>query len=143
MGKPQPFPHHYTVALADGQLTAPPRAAVAAGAPPQFGGVDTVWSPEEMLVGAALTCLWTTFVAYARRDQLEVARWSGRGEAVLVRGEQGAPPTFTQITLTVELTVAAADAERARALLITSEERCIISHALKVPVALQIEVHPT
>ena len=133
-----PFPHRYTVTLAERQLTAPPRAPIAAGPPPQFGGSDQVWSPEELLVAAALECLWTTFEAYARRDHLEVARFGGTGVAVLDRGP--GVPVFTSITLQVELAVAPADAERARALLHTAEQRCIASNALKVPITLDVTV---
>jgi organic hydroperoxide reductase OsmC/OhrA len=141
MSKIAPFPHRYTVRLADGQLVAPPRAPIAAGAPPQFGGVDTVWSPEELLVASALECLWTTFEAYARHDSLAVQRWAGTGTALL---EKGAPiPTFSSITLHVELAVAAGDEERARRLLQTAEQRCIISNALKVPVVLEAIVRAT
>lgn len=130
-----PFPHRYTVRLADRQLTAPPRAAIAAGPPPQFGGSDSVWSPEELLVAAALECLWTTFEAHARHDALAVHGWSGTGVAVL---EKGSPvPKFASITLHVELAVAESDVERARRLLQTAEQRCIISHALHVPVILE------
>ncbi len=130
-----PFPHRYTVRLSDRQLVAPPRAPIAAGSPPQFGGADTVWSPEELLVAATLECLWTTFETYARRDALEVREWSGTGIAML---EKGSPvPTFSSIVLQVELVVAAADEARARRLLETAEQRCIISNALKVPVTLE------
>jgi organic hydroperoxide reductase OsmC/OhrA len=135
MSKIAPFPHRYTVRLADRQLLAPPRAPIAAGSPPQFGGSDSVWSPEELLVAAALECLWTTFEAYARHDALAVHRWSGTGVAVL---EKGSPvPKFTSITLRVEMVVAESDVERARRLLQTAEQRCIISHALSVPVILE------
>ncbi|MBL9013733.1 MAG: OsmC family protein [Myxococcales bacterium] len=136
-----PFPHRYTVRLADRQLLAPPRAPIAAGPPPQFGGSDTAWSPEELLVAAALECLWTTFEAYARRDKLEVLDWVGTGTAVL---EKGAPiPTFSSITLRVELAVAAGEEDRARRLVETAEGRCIISNALKVPVGLEVDVRAT
>ena len=135
MSKIAAFPHRYTVSLVDRQLVAPPRAPIAAGSPPQFGGSDTVWSPEELLVAAVLECLWTTFEAYARHDALAVHGWSGTGVAVL---EKGAPvPRFTSITLRVELVVTESDAERARRLLQTAEERCIISRALNVPVTLE------
>lgn len=135
MSKIAPFPHRYTVQLVDRQLLAPPRAPIAAGSPPQFGGSDDVWSPEELLVAAALECLWTTFEAYARHDALTVQGWSGTGVAVL---EKGSPvPKFTSITLRVELTVADSDAERARRLLHSAEERCIISRALNVPVTVE------
>jgi len=135
MSKIAPFPHRYTVRLVDRQLVAPPRAPIAAGSPPQFGGSDGVWSPEELLVSAALECLWTTFEAYARHDALAVLSWSGTGVAVL---EKGSPvPAFTSITLRVEMVVADSDVERARRLLQTAEQRCIISHALNVPVTLE------
>jgi organic hydroperoxide reductase OsmC/OhrA len=141
MSKIAPFPHRYTVRLADRRLLAPPRAPIAAGSPPQFGGTDTAWSPEELLVAATLECLWTTFEAYARHDGLEVRDWSGTGTAVL---EKGSPiPTFSSIVLQVEVAVAPADEVRARTLLETAEKRCIISNALKVPVVLEVTIRKT
>jgi organic hydroperoxide reductase OsmC/OhrA len=133
-----PFPHTYTVTLDDRMLRASPRSPIAAGPPPQFGGTDDVWSPEELLVGAALACLWTTFESYARRDRLTVTSWSGRGTAVLDRAP--GVPVFTSLTLHVDLLVAAGDEERARRLLETAEQRCIISNALRVAVTLDAVV---
>jgi organic hydroperoxide reductase OsmC/OhrA len=141
MSKIAPFPHRYSVHLADRLLFAPPRAPIAAGSPPQFGGSDAVWSPEELLVAAALECLWTTFEAYARHDALDVRNWTGTGTAIL---EKGSPvPTFSSITLHVELEVAAGDDARARRLLETAEQRCIISNALKIPVVVDAMVRTT
>lgn len=135
-----PFPHHYTVRLEDRRLVAPPRSPIAVGSPPQFGGTDRVWSPEDLLVAAALECLWTTFEAYARHDKLELESWTGTGEAILDKGAGG--PVFTSITLAVELAVAPADAERARKLLAKAEKNCIISRALNVPVTVTVETRP-
>src|SRR5690606_35571801 len=73
-----PFPHHYTVSLSGDELLALPRAPIAAGAPPQFGGSEDVWSPEELLAGAVLLCLQTTFAAFAKRASLRVLDWQGR-----------------------------------------------------------------
>ena len=138
MSQIKPFPHRYTVELADRQLTGPGKAPIAAGSPVQFGGTEDVWSPEELLVASALECLWTTFEAYARHDALDVRRWKSSGTAVL---EKGHPvPTFSSISLRVELTVAGLDLDRARRLLDTAEQRCIISNALKVPVVLEANV---
>lgn len=140
MAKPAPFPHEYTVTLENRQLSAPPRAPIAVGAPLQFGGSNEVWSPEELLVGAALECLWTTFEAYARHDRLELSGWRSSGVGVLDKGPTG--PVFTSLTLSVEITVAAADVERAQRLLDTAEKHCIISNALRVAVTLQGTVRP-
>lgn len=135
MTKPAAFPHHYTVSLENRRLGAPSRTPIAVGEPPQFEGSDEVWGPEELLVDAALECLWTTFEAYARHDQLELADWRGTGVGVLDMGPIG--PVFTSITLSAELAVAAADIERARRVLDTAEKHCIISNALRAAVTVQ------
>jgi organic hydroperoxide reductase OsmC/OhrA len=129
-----PLPHRYTVTLANRTLNAPPREPIALGPPPQFGGDDHDWSPEELLVGAALECLWTTFQAFARRNGLVVHDFSGTGTGTL---ERGAPvPIFTTIELHVDVRVDAGQEERTRALLANAEQNCIVSHALTVPVKL-------
>lgn len=140
MPKPSPFPHRYAVNLEDRRLVAAPRPPIAVGAPPQFGGSDQVWSPEELLVGATLECLWTTFDAYARHDGLAFADWRGSGVGVLDKGPTG--PIFTSIELAVEMEVIEADVERARRLLETAEKHCIISNALRVAVTVTATVRP-
>lgn len=134
MSRPAPFPHHYEVALVDAQLVGAPRPPMPVGAPPQFGGVDTVWSPEDLLLGATLECLWTTFVAYARREQLQHQGWRGRARGVLDKGPTG--PVFTSIVLEVDFSVPAADVARAHTTVTTAESNCIISRALNVPVTV-------
>jgi len=130
-----PFPHTYSVTLAADELTEGSRAPIRAGAPPQFGGTEDVWSPEHLLVASALLCLKTTFDAYARREQLVIHAWRGTGAGVLVKGKEG--PVFTAIELAVEIdTVPGAEA-RVEAVLATAEHHCIISRALNVPVHLK------
>ncbi len=133
-----PFPHRYTVALANRRLVSQTRAPIELGPPPQFGGSDTVWSPEELLVGAVLECLWTTFEAYARRDKLAVTSWSGTGTAILDRGL--GVPVFTSIELVVDLVVAPDDLDLARRVLATAEQQCIISNALKIPITVRADI---
>jgi organic hydroperoxide reductase OsmC/OhrA len=127
-----PFPHQYTVSFAAGELVAPPRAAIRAGAPPQFGGRDDVWSPEQLLLGAALLCLQTTFAAYAAHNSLGVYDWRATATGTLDKGTGG--PVFTSIRLAVELETDAGDQARARELFATAERHCIISRALNVRV---------
>ncbi len=131
-----PFPHVYTVTLANGELAAPPRVNIATGAPPQFGGSERVWSPEELLVGAALSCLQSTFVAYAKRANLAIRAWSGRATGTLVKTPDG--PRFSVLDLTVELATAPGDEALAEQTLRTAERACIVSRALAVPVHLSV-----
>lgn len=133
-----PFPHEYTVSLADGLLMSEPRPAIPAGAPPQFGGVDTVWSPEELVVGAVLLCIKTTFDAYAKHASLEFHNWSGKGLGILEKSASG--PTFSSVQLQLQFQVAAGDEEKARKLLGTSERHCIISQLIKAPVTIEASI---
>ena len=132
------FPHRYTVSFANGALGAGPRPRIPAGAPPQFGGSDRVWSPEELLVGSVLLCLKTTFDAYARREALEVLDWRGTGVGVLEK--TGSGPAFTSMRLTVQIKAAPGSEERVRFILAEAQRNCIISHALKAPVHVDAEI---
>ena len=133
-----PFPHHYFAKLSDEQLSAPIAPSIPIGAPPEFGGRDDVWGPEQLLLGATIACLKTTFDAYAARARLHVAAWRGMASGTLDRGAGG--PVFTSIHLTVELETDAGEAARAKDLLETAEKHCIISRALAVPVELTTTV---
>lgn len=133
-----PFPHHYAVALDRDVLGAEPRAPIQIGTPTEFGGADDVWSPEHLLVGAALSCLKTTFDAYARREGIAVHAWRGRATGTLAKGQGG--PVFTAIDLEVELVTSPGDEARAQALLGTAERSCIVSRALSAPVHLTSKV---
>ncbi len=126
------------VTLANRRLVSPTRAPIELGPPPQFGGSDTVWSPEELLVGAVLECLWTTFEAIAGRDKLAILAWSGTGTAVLDRGP--GVPVFTSIELDVVIDVDIQDQELARAVLEKAQKHCIISNALKVPITVRATI---
>jgi len=134
-----PFPHHYFATLAGDQLSAPALPSISIGAPPQFGGRDAVWSPEQLLLGAVLSCLKTTFDAYAARARVRVAAWRGTASGTLDKGSGG--PVFSSIQLSVEIETASGDGAQAKALLESAENHCIVSRALVVPVELTAIVH--
>lgn len=131
-----PFPHRYVVSVSNHDLAAPPRANIQGGAPPQFGGTDQVWSPEELLVGAVVLCLETTFDAFARRAGLEVLDWHAVGTATLDKAQGG--PAFTSIVIDVEVSTGAGQEARAEEIVQTAERHCIISRALSVPVHVNV-----
>jgi organic hydroperoxide reductase OsmC/OhrA len=133
-----PFPHSYSVTLSDDELAAHPRLPIHMGTPPEFGGTDDVWSPEHLLVAAVVSCLKTTFDAYARRERISVHAWRATAKGTLEKGRGG--PVFTSIDLEVELETDRGDEARAVATLVTAERNCIVSRALSVPVHLETKV---
>lgn len=138
-----PFPHRYEVNLSwprpDGAMmyaaAAPP---IAGGAPPEFDGRDTWWSPEQLLLSSLSLCLMTTFGAFAAKARLPVLRYACRAEATLDRTDAGLG--FTAFGLHVEVEVAPEDAERVPTLLASAKKHCLVANALRTPVTLDLTV---
>lgn len=106
-------------------------------APPvQFRGTDaTVWSPEDLFVGAAASCLAVTFTGLAGRAGLDFTELRVDGDGVCgIRpdGRYG----FTRLSL--RLFVAAEDEPAARSLAEKAERSCLVSASLDVPVDVEI-----
>lgn len=137
------FPHDYHVTLSwpghggailDG-TGGPP---IEGGAPSEFGGRDSWWSPEHLLLSALSLCLMTTFESLARKARLTVLDYACRAEATLDRGPTGL--AFTAFALRVRVEVPEADAERTPRLLESAKKHCLVAGALSVPVALDVAI---
>lgn len=139
------FPIPYEVELdrsgtAPMALTAGQRPVLVAGPPPEFGGTDTWWSPEHLLVAATASCMTATYYAMAERIGLHVVAFKCKGRGVLDKSEGGV--SFTAIELDVELMVAQGDVTRARKLLDDAKARCFVASSLRAPVSLVAQVSP-
>lgn len=133
-----PFPYTATVTRVAPRLAsveAPPRAPLTGGPPSEFQGDPATWSPEHLLVSALALCLFTTFEAFAAREGLTVHGWRDAATGVLDKTSSGL--AFKSFTIEVQLTVAAADVERARETLERAHRHCIVSRALQVPVKIE------
>lgn len=137
------FPHLYTVlveGVPDGGLvSAGMRPEIHGGPPPQFGGTDTHWSPEHLLLGAAGLCLEATFQALSRRRSLAVLRYLSRVEGKLDKTDKGI--AFSAIVIHVDVTVPAADVLSAEEVLLDAKKHCIVTRSLALPVELVASVH--
>lgn len=136
-----PFPHRYEVALKgesgpQGLLSAGPRPVLAGGAPPEFGGDDSRWSPEHLLLASASLCLMSTFAAVAAKSQLEYSDYASVAEGTLDKTPEGL--RFTRIL--IKATVMAVDAEKAERMLALAKKHCIVSNSLREPIELQTSV---
>jgi organic hydroperoxide reductase OsmC/OhrA len=137
------FPHRYEARLSwpgsgAAALEAGSREPIDGGAPSEFGGRDSWWSPEHLLLSSLGLCLMTTFEALARKARLTVLGYSSRAEATLDRTPAGL--AFTHLGLKVEVEVAAADAERTPGLLASAKKHCLVANALAIPATLEVAV---
>ncbi len=109
--------------------------------PPEFRGPDpATWSPEDLFVAAAASCLAVTYTGLLERAgiPLERLRVTGEGEAGMREdGRFG----FREVRLRLAAAVPAERVEEAHALAEKAEATCLVSASLALPVHAAIDVH--
>ena len=100
-------------------------------APPQFGGLEGRWTPEDLLLGAIASCFTTTFRVLAEHSKWEYLDLQVEVQGVVNKAESGYH--FTNIVLRPMLKIHA-ETERQRGfhLLQKAHELCLVSRALSV-----------
>jgi peroxiredoxin-like protein len=140
----QAFPHRYDV-HADAAPSGPvglhsaalPRLSTAP--PAQFGGPGDHWSPETLLVAAAVDCFVLTFRAIAAASKLAWQTLACDAEGVLDRTD--GVLRFTELHIRAGLCLpSGGDIERARRLLEKAERTCLVSNSLAFRPTLATEV---
>ena len=106
--------------------------AIHFSAPPQFGGMEGRWSPEDLLLSAVAGCFTTTFKAIAGNSLFEYTDLEVMVEATVEKTPRGY--CFTAIAIMPKLTIPEGQSdEKALELLRTTEKLCLISRALTTP----------
>ncbi|MEO8086081.1 MAG: OsmC family protein [Bacteroidota bacterium] len=73
-----PTTHTYSVAMKwdeetkNGTMTSGTRMPVLFAPPVEFGGTDTVWSPEQLLASAVASCYMTTLLHFANILKIKI-----------------------------------------------------------------------
>jgi organic hydroperoxide reductase OsmC/OhrA len=123
------------------RMRAPGKPDLEIVTPPEFrGGVAGVWSPEDLLVGAAVSCYALTIGAVAEHLGVKLLGLDVRGAGHLVKRENGRFG-FVAIELTVDMTMEAEHVGAAENLAAKAREICIVTLALDVPIHVDVAVH--
>jgi len=136
------FPHTYSVHLSDingkqAQVNYESADKVQGGAPKEFGGVDTDWSPEGFLVAGVILCFLTTFRAIHKDELLKIENLTLSGEGILDKTKEGL--VFTEIKVFAGCETN--DKAAAEKLLEKAEKFCLISNALKTKPDLYLQLN--
>lgn len=100
-------------------------------APPQFGGVEGRWTPEDLLLSAVASCYTTTFRALAERSRFEYGDLEVEAQGTVHRADSGYQ--FSEIIMRPNLTILSEEGrERALVLLQKAEALCLVSRALSI-----------
>jgi len=137
--------HDFPVSVrwVEGRLTRalpPGKDELEVATPPVFpGGIEGVWSPEDLLVAATATCYAVTLVAIAERrgvplHGLEVSA-SGR-----IGSREDGRAGFVSIELAVAIETDPTSVEAMEQAAESAERSCLVSVSLDVPVRLVADV---
>jgi len=127
----------------EGKLTVasvPGKEPLEVATPPEFqGGVEGVWSPEDLFVGAVATCYTVTLISATRRRGVPV-----RSLEVRSFGDVSRRPderfAFVGVDLAVELTTDPGFEAEARAAALDAESSCLVAASLDTPVHVHVTV---
>jgi organic hydroperoxide reductase OsmC/OhrA len=123
-----------------GAVCAAARPDITVSSPPEFKGQPGLWTPEELYVAALNSCLLMTFLAYAQREELEVAEFDCAAEALLEYSE--GKYRITEVILKPKLTAHSEDdALLAREVLDRAHDDCIISNSVRTTVKMVPQIH--
>ena len=111
--------------------------------PPEFGGPEGMWSPEELFVASVGSCLLSTFLYFAYRFELAFESYSSTSTGTMEKTSQGF--RFTGIDVVIAVTVSDDKAtKKAFSLRLKEkmEKYCPVSASLDCPVRLVLELSP-
>ena len=108
-------------------------------APPQFGGLEGRWTPEDLLLSAVAGCFTTTFQTIAEYSKFEYTDLEVRAEAKVSKAEKGY--AIAEIVIRPRLTITSEELrDRALHLLDKTKALCLVSRALAVTPKLEPRV---
>lgn len=113
---------------------------LAIATPPEFRGTDPeLWSPEDLFVAAAASCLGVTFAGLAAREQLPLHDFTVSAEGVVGRRTDG-QFGFIRIEQTVVVRTDPGHEPAARALMDRAEDTCLVTASLDLPVQTTVSI---
>lgn len=123
-----------TCATVDGK----PELSVAT--PPEFqGGVEGVWSPEDLLVASAATCFTVTMVSATRRRSVPIRALGVHATGAVTQRPDGRFG-FTEIELEVVVATDPGYESEARAAAEAAEQSCLVAASLDLPVRMTLDI---
>lgn len=122
-----------------GVLEVEGKPELAVATPPEFKGHPGIWSPEDLFVGALVSCFMTTFLGTAHHRGLAFKGFEAEAEGTLARpaGEF----LFTDVTIRAKVLLPpGGDRDLADDVLKFAEDDCLVSHSIVSTVRLESEI---
>ncbi len=115
------------------------KPAIDVATPPEFGGPEGIWSPEDLLTSAVATCIMTSALFFIDRAKIQLRTYKSNAAGTMEKTDAGLAITRIAIDVSIELDDLA-QADAARKAVEQAEKTCPLSNSLKCPVELTVNV---
>jgi organic hydroperoxide reductase OsmC/OhrA len=103
--------------------------------PPEFKGHPGIWSPEDLFVASVNSCIMTTFLYFAEKQEIGLVHYNSEAEGQvemvenkLIFSEIRVKP-YVIVTLETQI-------EKVKEILSLSEKYCLISNSIKCKIII-------
>jgi len=122
-----------------GLLFYPDKPDIEIATPPEFKGHPGIWTPEELFVASVNTCIMTTFLHFADKQDVEFLSYESDAEGTLETIENKF--RFSKIVVKPKILVnSGSEVQKVKNLIEFSKQHCLISNSIKSEVILEANV---
>ena len=115
------------------------KPALEVATPPEFGGPEGVWTPEDLLTSAVESCIMASALFFIDRGGIALKSYRSKAVGHMEKGPTGL--VFSRIAVEVSLGLEdPAQADAAQKAVMQAEKSCPLSNTLNCPVELSIKV---
>ena len=107
--------------------------------PPEFGGHEGYWTPEDFFVASIEVCTMTTFLWFIKKEKIELKSYSSEAEGIAELVEN----TFQFSTLTINMKIGISkkdDKIKIEKIIKKIPRICLVSKSAKCDVILKPEI---
>lgn len=122
-----------------GKIRCAGKQDVAISTPPEFGGPEGFWTPEDLLTSAVETCILTSTLFFAERAKIELRSYSSQATGTMEKTAEGI--RFTKIVVEINIVLEVPEQELAmRHAIEQAKKTCPISNSLACPIELTLQI---
>ena len=115
------------------------KPAIEVATPPEFGGPENIWTPEDLLTSAVATCIMTSALFFIDRAKIQLRSYKSTATATMEKTQAGLAITRIAVVVSIELDDLAQEAAVRKAVE-QAEKTCPLSSSLNCPVELDVHV---
>ena len=115
------------------------KPAIEISTPPEFGGPEGYWTPEDLLTSSVAACLMTSTLFFAEKEGIHMTSYKSRAVGTMKKTPTGLAMTGVVVHIDITLNDLEQEATMRKAVAL-AEQTCPISRSLSCPVSLELSV---